>query len=94
MDVLLQALLLAGIGVCVWLAFHPSSRETYDDIETSRRLDPPLPAPRPGQLDTDFVASLPRRPVGDWRLPAQVRSTCDDTVPTYGPQGGAEDAPA
>jgi hypothetical protein len=93
-DVFLQFLLLAGIGVCVWLAFHPSSRENYDDIETSRRLDPPLPAPRPGRLDTDFIASLPRRPVADWRLPPQTRATHDDTVPTYGRQGGAGDPPA
>jgi hypothetical protein len=90
----LQFLLLAGIGVCVWLAFHPSSREDYDDIETSRRLDQPLPRPRPGQLDSDFIASLPRRPVADWRLPAQIRAGHDDTAPTHGPQGGAGETSA
>ena len=66
MDVFLQSLLLAGIGVCVWLAFHPSSREDYDDIERPRRLSPPVPATGPTDVRARYgVPPAPRRPLDD-----------------------------
>jgi hypothetical protein len=75
-DVFLQSLLLAGIGVCVWLAFHPSSREDYDDIETPRR------APRPSVVGAREIPRRPanpyRRGIGDGRLIGQHRADHDD----------------
>jgi hypothetical protein len=80
-DVFLQSLLLAGIGICVWLAFHPSSREDYDDFEAPRRFEPPVPAPRSGQLDTGFVTPpVRRRMPGEGYLPAQSKPVHDASV--------------
>jgi hypothetical protein len=77
-DVFLQSLLLAGIGVCVWLAFHPSSREDYDDIETPRRVVPPVPATGVRDLRAEFgPVPAPRRPAADECSPMQPQPPAD-----------------
>ena len=75
MNVFLQSLLLGGIGICVWLAFHPSSREDYDDIETPRR--PPRPSVVFGAPDIPPPITGPQHG-GDGRLIGQYRGDHDD----------------